>query len=360
MIVSYGWSDARAREFRPLAASGLVPGRVVSQQRGLLRLLTEDGDLVGDLAGRLVHEAAPNELPVAGDWVACLPRPSERRATIHAVLPRTSLFIRKEAGRRSVGQPIGANVDIALLIMAVGSDLNLSRLERYLVLARDAGAEPVIVLTKSDLCPDLGDTMEAVLRTTGDLPVLSVSSFAGQGLEALADHLPPRCTAVLLGSSGAGKSTLANALLGRDRMETGGVRAADERGRHTTTHRELILLPGGSLLLDTPGMRELGLIDADRGLAGAFGDLEDEIARLSASCRFRDCRHEAEPGCAVRAAREDGRIDDRQWRNRAKLRREMAHLDRRDDKQAQSEQRRHWAKASQSSRAARRRRDEES
>ncbi|HEY1928782.1 MAG TPA: ribosome small subunit-dependent GTPase A [Caulobacteraceae bacterium] len=350
MIEEFGWSEQLRRQFAPFAARGLQPARVTVQQRGLFTLAADDGELLGRIAGRLAHDAAPGALPVAGDWVAIAPRPAEGAATIHAVLSRRTAFVRRAADTTQDAQVVAANVDIALLIAALNGDFNLRRLERYLAAARESGAKPVVLLTKADLVDDVESAIAAACSVAGDAPVLAVSAQTGEGMEALTAWLAPGLTCVLLGSSGAGKSTLVNALAGRELMATGAVREDDARGRHTTTYRELVRLPCGALALDTPGMRELGLLDAGAGVASTFEDIE----ALAARCRFRDCRHGDEPGCAVRAALESGELDPGRWRGFDKLRRETAHFERREDPLAREAERRRWMAIHKAQRARRR------
>jgi ribosome biogenesis GTPase len=349
LLDHFGWSHALQDQFAPHAARGHAPARVTIQQRGLYTLASEAGELVGRLSGRLAHEAAPGQAPVVGDWVAMAPRPAEGAATIHAVLPRRTAFVRRAADSVQTTQVVAANIDAVFLLAALNGDFNPRRLERYLAAAWESGATPVVVLTKADLAEDLDEAVAAAGRVCVGVPVVSLSALTGDGLEALASWLTSGATCALLGSSGVGKSTLANALAGEARMATGAVREDDARGRHTTTHRELIVLPGGALLLDTPGMRELGLLDAEAGVAATFDDIET----LAAQCRFRDCRHGAEPGCAVRAAREAGDLDEGRWRGFDKLRREVAHFDRRDDPGARAAERRRWITIHKAQRARR-------
>jgi ribosome biogenesis GTPase len=336
LIDQYGWSAELQDQFTAHAAEGLVPGRVIIQQRGLWRLATPEGERDAELSGRFAHAAGPAEHPVAGDWVAAQAPHGDGRARIQAVLPRRGVFKRKDP--YGGVQVVAAHVDVALLVASLNADLSLRRLERYLALAWEAGARPVIVLTKAALCANVADLTLAVESVAAGAEVLTVSALEGEGLEALEERLEPGRTAVLLGSSGVGKSTLVNALCGEARMTTRAIREDDARGRHTTTHRELVRLPGGALLLDTPGMRELGLWDADEGVSATFGDVE----ALTGRCRFSDCAHEREPGCAVREALDSGALDPDRWRGYVKLQRELAWLDRRDDPMAQREQRRVW------------------
>lgn len=338
MIRSYGWSDALQQGFAAHAARGLIPGRVVVQQRGLYDVVTDLGELAAQVSGKLAHAAGPGDFPAVGDWVALAARPAERAATIHALVPRRTAFVRKAASSHADEQVVAANVDVALLVASMNADFNARRLERYLSVAWQSGASPVVVLTKCDLADDPDGAIDEAESVAFGAPILAVSAVTGEGLEALAAWLKPGETAVLVGSSGVGKSSLVNALAGETLMATAGIREDDAKGRHTTTHRELIRLPSGALVLDTPGMRELGLIDADEGLSTAFEDIE----ALAEACRFNDCGHTNEPGCAIRAALETGALDVGRWKSFGKLQRETAHLERKEDPIAREAHRRHW------------------
>ncbi len=347
VLIPYGWSETLQEHFSPHQAGGLLPARVVVQQRGLWRLVTQSGELNAELSGRFAVEAASGGYPVVGDWVAVSLADAGERAIIHAVLPRRTAFVRKAAGPAGGEQVLAANVDIAFLAASLNADLSLRRLERYLAAAWQSGAEPVIVLTKADLCADLAAAIAQVASVASGAPIHPVSAVTGEGLEALAPYLTAGRTAVLLGSSGVGKSTLVNALAGEALMSVGAIRQDDDRGRHTTSHRQLVLLPGGGLVLDTPGMRELGLWDADEGLGAAFQDME----ALGASCRFSDCSHGNEPGCAVRLAREDGSLDEDRWRAWQKLQRELAHEQAKENPTLRANRRRSWIKIAKANRA---------
>lgn len=338
MIEHYGWSDALRQDFMPFAAEGLSPARVIIQQRGRYRLIAQAGELDAELAGRFTFEAAEGDYPVTGDWVAASVRAGEGAATIRAVLPRRSQFVRKAAGPEARPQIVAANVDVALLVASLNGDLSPRRLERYLAAAWESGALPFIVLTKADMCDDVVGLTAEVERVALGVPVHAVSAVTGEGLGAVEAAIGKGRTAVLLGSSGVGKSTLVNALAGAELMATQAIREDDARGRHTTTHRELVLLPGGGLMLDTPGMRELGLWDADEGLAAAFGDIE----AIAAECRFHDCGHNGEPGCAIRAAIKDGSLAEERWQNYGKLQRELAHERRKENYEARQAHKKLW------------------
>ena len=356
MLDSYGWSDALRHDFAVHSARGLAPARVIVQQRGLYLLATPAGEAAARLSGRFAHEAAAGDYPVAGDWVAAALRAEEASATIHRLLPRRSAFVRKAVGG-GAAQVVAANVDVAFLVTSLNADLNPRRLERYLATAWDSGASPIVVLTKADLCPDrerdgLKARIEAV--ATG-VPVLVVSAVTGEGLDGLRASFSSGQTAALLGSSGAGKSSLINALAGAPVMATRPIREHDARGRHTTTHRQVVLLPDGRLILDTPGMRELGLWEADAGVAATFAEIE----ALARHCRFGDCAHAAEPGCAVQAALADGHLDRGRWRSYAKLQREAARAARKDDPADRARARKVWVQRTRNCRAHKRQRLED-
>ena len=336
MIEQYGWSDSLARAFEPHARAGHLPGRIVVQQRDAYLVATDDGELTAKVSGRLRHEAREAGHPAVGDWVALSANLAERTATLHAVLPRRTAFVRRAADSVQTAQVIAANIDVAFVVTSMNADLNPRRLERYLAAALQSGARPVVLLTKSDLSDAPQAQAAEITALAAGCPVLVVSARKGVGLDVLMEHVLPGETCVLIGSSGVGKSTLVNALLGEERMATQEIREADARGRHTTSHRQLVLLPGGGLILDTPGIREVGLIDADEGLAMAFDDIE----RLAETCRFRDCGHANEPGCAVRDALKTGALDPDRWASFQKLGLELAAVERKDERVAKEVERR--------------------
>jgi ribosome biogenesis GTPase / thiamine phosphate phosphatase len=346
MIKEFGWSDALQAAFTPHAAAGLSPARVVAHHRGLWRLVTDKGECAGRLSGRFAAEAGAGEHPVVGDWLAIDRVEDGGDALIHALMPRKSAFARRAAGGVGV-QIVAANVDVAFLVAGLNNDLNPRRLERYLVAARDSGAAPVIVLTKLDLSSDADGERQAVVDIAAGAPVVTLSALTGEGIEVLDRWLQPGVTAALLGSSGAGKSTLLNALAGAELMSTGPTREADDRGRHTTTHRELFRLPGGALLIDTPGMRELGLVADEAALDESFAD----IMALIPACKFSDCTHAAEPGCAILAALADGSLSAARWQSYLKLQRELAFVVRKDDPAAEAANRTRWKQIHKTQRA---------
>jgi ribosome biogenesis GTPase / thiamine phosphate phosphatase len=331
-----GWSPSREAEFEPYARDGLAPARVAAQHRGAYVVYAERGERPAEAAGRLRHAAvAAADLPAVGDWVAVADAPDAAAATIHALLDRTTSFSRKAAGVEDVEQVVAANVDVVFIVSAFGDDLNVRRLERYLASAWESGAQPVIVLNKSDLADKLAADLVEVETVAFGAPVHAVSCLDGAGLEALRAYPSGNRTVALLGSSGVGKSSLLNRLLGWERQEVQAIRS-DGRGRHTTTYRELVPLPGGGLVLDTPGMRELGLWSAGAGVDETFAD----VAELAAECRFTDCEHETEPGCAVRAAIAAGQLDEGRLESYRKLQRELQHLELKTDPRARAEARR--------------------
>ena len=346
-----GWNPELEAEFQPHADAGLAAGRVAVQHRGAYGLYTGDPSnsllLSAEVAGRLLHEGETADLPAVGDWVAYQPIPGEDKGIIQAVLPRRTKFSRKTALSAAEEQVVAANVDVVFLVMALTAlDLKPRRLERYLTMAWESGAEPVIVLTKKDLCDDLDAALAEVSPVAYGVPIEVVSNVTGEGVEELRKYTAGNRTIALLGSSGVGKSTLVNRLLGEERLATKEIRESDGRGRHTTTHRELVPLPEGGLVLDTPGMRELQLWSAEEGIGASFGDVEELVAQ----CRFNDCGHDSEPGCAVRAAIADGTLPAERFESYEKLQRELEMLARRQDKRAQSEARKERARFARSQR----------
>ena len=331
-----GWSPSREAEFEPYAGAGLAPARVAAQHRGAYVVYAEHGERPAEIAGRLRHGAVTaTDLPAVGDWVAVEDARDAAAATVHAVLERSTAFSRKAAGDAVVEQVVAANVDVVFVVSAFGDDLNLRRLERYLAAGWESGAEPVIVLNKSDVAESVPAVVAEVEAVAFGVPVHAVCALDGGGLDALAPYLGGGRTVALLGSSGVGKSSLLNRLLGWERQEVQAIRG-DGRGRHTTRHRELVALPGRGLVLDTPGMRELGLWAAAAGVDETFAD----VAELAAACRFADCVHDSEPGCAVGAAIAEGRLPAERLESYRKLQRELRHLELKADPRARAEARR--------------------
>ncbi|MFN0152215.1 MAG: ribosome small subunit-dependent GTPase A [bacterium] len=335
-LESLGWRRHFADAFAPHAALGLAAGRVAVEHRGHYLVYTAEGETLASLAGRLMKEReATTERPAVGDWVALRSNDAGKRAVIAAVLPRQTVFLRKRAGRTSEEQVLAANVDTVFIVTAIGPDLSARRIERYLSLAQESGAQPVVVITKMDLESDADETNDVIGEIARAAPVHRVSNVSRNGLDELERYLTPGHTVALLGSSGVGKSTLVNSLAGEERQRVADV-SAIAKGRHTTTHRELIRLAGGGLLLDTPGMRELALVDSDAGVEDVF----PEIAVLAAGCRFRDCGHAGEPGCAVEAAVDAGKLAAERLEGYRKLAAEARHIEARTDERARDARKR--------------------
>ena len=330
-LESLGWDAAFAESFQPHEQDGLAPARVAVEHRSEYVVYSHQGELRAELSGRMRNQ---EEHPAVGDWLA-VASTGDGRALIHAVLPRRSVFIRKTAWAETKPQVLASNVDVAFVVCGLDTDFNLRRIERYLTLGWEGGAQPVVLLTKADLCADVEARVFEVEAVAIAVPVHPVSAPTGDGVETVRSYVPPGRTAALLGSSGVGKSTLVNALIGVELLATREVREGDGRGRHTTTNRQLVLLPGGGLVLDTPGMRELQLWDADEGLGATFEDIE----ALAAECRFGNCGHAREPGCAVRAALAAGTLDAARFESWRKLQRELEHLAVKQDARALSEAR---------------------
>jgi ribosome biogenesis GTPase len=346
-----GWSDAWVGPTTGVLSGGRQPARVMAVHKETSIVRGADGvDRTAIVSGRFRYDAlAASDFPAVGDWVALEPtRPmagADDPAVIATVLPRRSAFRRQAADSTRRGglnlhdeQVIAANIDVAFIVAGLDGDFNLRRLERYLAVAWSSGVAPVIVLNKADIADDLPGRLVAVEAIAPGVPIRVVSALTGDHVGDLAPHLAPGRTAVVLGSSGVGKSTLLNTLLGEQRQATSAVREDDSRGRHTTTHRELFLLPSGALLIDTPGIRSLEVAGADEGVGEAF----DDIAELAAGCRFSDCRHEREPGCAVRAAIARGELTEERLASQRKLEREAAHAERKVDPRAAAEERKRW------------------
>jgi len=340
LLEALGWSETWAVAHAQDAALGREPARVLAEDRGSYQLAGRAGELRGSVTGRFRFEADedPAAFPAVGDWVS-VEGGMVGETVIHGVLPRRTALVRQAAGLRTEAQVVGANVDVVFVVASLNADLNARRLERYLAAAWESGAQPVVVLSKADLESDdaVATDLATVERVAAGATVLAASAVDGRGVDDVRSRIGPGRTAAFVGSSGVGKSTLLNRLAGAEVAATSEIREDDARGRHTTTRRQLHLLPGGGLVIDTPGMRELALWETD-GLDRSFGDIEE----LALACRFRDCAHDTEPGCAVTAANLAGRLDVQRLNAWRKLQREAAHHERRVDALARETERRRW------------------
>jgi ribosome biogenesis GTPase / thiamine phosphate phosphatase len=339
VLEDLGWSPRFASAFEPHGAAGCSPARVSLEHTHIYRVLSPEGEQLARIAGRMRHQATSRaDYPAVGDWVAIDAPRAGGDARIRAVLPRFSRFSRRAAGDPTEEQVVAANIDVVFLVSGLDQDFNARRIERYVLIAWDSGASPVIVLNKADLVNDLAPFLEQVTPVAQGAPVVAVSARRPESVAALREHLGRGRTAALLGSSGVGKSSIANALIGEERLRTRDVRESDSRGRHTSTNRQLLLLGRDGLLIDTPGMRELQLWETGEALAGAFGDIET----LGEGCRFRDCRHTGEPGCAVAAAVDAGTLSASRLESYHKLQQEQAFQLRQQDQRAQLDQKRRF------------------
>lgn len=340
-LYSLGWDASFEAQFQPHFSSGLIPARIAVEHRSAYQVLGEDGSSTARCSGRFLHHTSERAaMPTVGDWVAIERRPGIEQGDIQAVLTRRSAFSRAAAGRQTSRQIIAANVDTVFLVTGLDYNFNLRRIERYLTVAAESGAEPVIILNKTDLCPEFEARIAEVEVVARGVPVAAVSAVTGHDIDEIALFVRPGRTIALLGSSGVGKSTLVNRLMGKSVQDTGPARLDDDRGRHTTTTRNLFVLPTGGILIDTPGLRELGLWETD--VAQTF----DDLGELAKKCRFSDCGHDTEPGCAVREAVESGLLEPGRLTNWRKLLREQAFAIRQQDEAAKRRYTESWKKVS--------------
>jgi ribosome biogenesis GTPase len=326
-----GWNSFFQQHLDQLSDEEAIPGRIIRESKNLYQVYSEEGELMAEISGKMRYEAQDaSALPTVGDWVALKTRLGEDRAIIINLLPRQSKFSRKAvlsggvpgSGGKTEEQVLAANIDTVFLVSGLDNDFNLRRIERYLTIAWDSGAAPVIVLNKADLCEEIEERMAEVEEVAFGVPLHPISALDKTGLVSLEEYLIPGKTSVFLGSSGVGKSTIINSLIGDELLKTGPLRESDQRGKHITTHRELIFLPSGGAVIDTPGLREIQIWLDNEGMENTFRD----VMEFAEQCRFRDCSHSNEPGCAVLGAIETGDLDEDRFQSYLKLQREMRHL----------------------------------
>lgn len=348
-LVQLGWDSFFEKGYKEFIENNAKENnnykiaRIFGEARGFYKIYTEDGDYLAEVSGKMRFQSDERQdYPAIGDWVIASIRGKQENAIIHGILPRKSKFSRKEAGLKTNEQILTANVDTVFLVNALNNNFNVRRIERYLILAWESGAVPVIVLSKADLCEDIDQKVNEVELSAAGVPCYAVSTVTGQGIDELKKYFGEGKTVSLLGSSGVGKSTLINYLMEKEVQKTNSTRESDDRGRHTSTSREMFFIPEGGLIVDTPGMRELQLWNGDEGISETFTDIEE----LSKQCRFRDCTHENEPGCAVREAIEQGIISAERLANYRKLQKELRHIHKRQDAMARiAEKKQHKSKS---------------
>jgi len=343
-LIQMGWSHFFAQYFEQFSGKGLVPARIVRKNRLVYLVRTEDGELITEVSGKFRYiTRSIGDFPSVGDWVVIQPRTEEGRATIHALFPRKTSFSRKVAGSKTEEQVVAANIDVIIIVSSLDRDFNLRRIERYLTLAWDSGANPIIALNKADLCHNVEEHISEVESVAYVVPIHTMSAKENQGLDILRQYLGVGRTAALLGSSGVGKSSIINCLLKSKRQHVNAVRENDSRGRHTTTCREMVFIPDGGMIIDNPGMREIQMWTDENKMQGAFEDI-NELAR---QCRFKDCKHKSEPGCAVHDALNKGLLDVARYENYLQLQKELRYLASRQDQKVRLAEKAKWKKISQ-------------
>ncbi len=340
-LSNFGFNNFFQKHFSELSDNGFIPARVAVEHKSLYVVYSEHGELSAELSGKFYFNADNKaDYPAVGDWVAVRPILDEQKALIEHVLPRQNVFARKSAGIKTDEQILASNIDVLFIMTSLNQDLNINRLERYLTLALDNKLQSVIVLSKSDLCENLEEKLEQIKRLSDEIPVHIICSIKGDGIDELKKYFTGNKTAAIVGSSGVGKSTFINTLLGENRLVVKDIGEYKDKGLHATTRRKLIMLPGGGMIIDTPGMRELQLWEGGDGLSDVFADIE----ALLGTCRFTDCKHESEPGCAIRKAIENGDIDENKYQNYLKMKREIKYFEFRKDHKANIEEKKKWKK----------------
>lgn len=323
-LSKYGWNEKLEQDFKKYYELGMSPGRVFLENKNVYKVYTEIGEIEGKVSGKFQYETVEkDEFPAVGDWVAVAVREEEKSGTIHEVLKRSSCFSRKTVGAITEAQVIASNFNYVFIVTSLNLNFNLRRIERYLTIALNSGGIPVIILSKADLCENVEEKIQEVRDIAFGVEVYAISSLNGEGINDLLNLLQSGLTAAVVGSSGVGKSTLLNKLAGKNLMETSEIREEDSKGKHTTTKRQLFLLPSGGIIIDTPGTRELALWDTKESFSDVFNDIEE----LSTQCKFRDCKHENEPGCNVKAALQSGILDEKRFESYKKLLRENIYIE---------------------------------
>lgn len=343
ILTSYGWNDTFRQAFAPFSEKGWIPGRIIAHARGNILAVTEGGELwcsiPGSFARRMEAEGARY---CTGDWIAIEPYPDGSGGRMWEILPRATELKRKSVGEESTAQALAVNIDTVFIIVGLDNNFNPARAERMAVLAWNSGARPVVLLNKADLVEDPEAYVERIEASSPGVPVVAISAMTGAGSGIVREHLGDGKTGVFLGSSGVGKSTLLNTLAGDMLRETRAVRESDGRGRHTTSLRELFLVPGTGCIIDSPGIREVGLVSDEEGLQAAFSDIVDEVESLAAGCRFSDCAHQGEPGCAVAEALADGSLSQERYQSYLKLKREIEFNASRENDRIRREREKKW------------------
>lgn len=343
-LIKLGWNPLLNQYFQQFRKQGLLPARIANEQKLLYLVYSEQGELRAEISGKFRHRTlSRSSFPKVGDWVVVTVRPEEGKATIHALLPRKNSFSRKVAGENTEEQIVAANIDTVFIVSGLDGDFNLPRIERYLTLTWDSGTRPVIVLNKTDICSEVEERIEEVKLVAFGIPIHPICAKKGDGLPQLREYLGKGKTVVLLGSSGVGKSTIINSLLGVERQSVRSVRNTDSHGRHTTSDRELIILPSGGMIIDNPGMRELQMWVDGEDPQENFKDIEE----LASRCRFRDCMHQGEPDCAIQDALKEGTLERKRFRSYLKLKKELRYLAARKDQKARLVEKDKWKKLSQ-------------